>query len=377
MPITPLSSRTCTSWSSTLRTRARGVMPQPSAVWAMCAMVSRVKMACWPSMKMKSWPHVFAMRAMSPERARRTFMPSATLPAFIISLRGFVRIGVSAKGSSSRGSRDSAKPLVRVDQILLAGGLLAVDGDLVDLERFGERDLLRVGARERGLDLGCDPLPQLLGGLESDLLQEGGEQPASDAPCHAEGAIELGGPAVQSSVDVDLLVRSGPVAAILLRRSGRGHLHGGEDLSRQSSATNRIEGHGGAGGGEPLDQVVHEWRRRRVAHVGGANILQEVDVLGPAHDVHEADLVLDGDLVEHLSQIGSRRRVYERLVTLAAHGLDHAERGEGIDEAVGALGRRGPRRQHQALHGLDAAVLSVHGPPEDRDGLAHQRLRGR
>src|SRR4029450_5349931 len=133
-------------------------MPQPSAVWAMCAMVSRVKIACWPSVKMKSWPHVFAMRAMSPERARRTFMPSATLPAFIISLRGFVRIGVSAIGSSSRGSRDSANSLVRVDQILRAGGLLAIDGDLVDLERLGERDLLRVGARGRGLDLGCAPL---------------------------------------------------------------------------------------------------------------------------------------------------------------------------------------------------------------------------
>ena len=75
-------------------------MPQPSAVCAMCAMVSRLKIACWPSMKMKSWPLDFAMRAMSPERARRTFMPSATLPAFIISFSGFDRIGVSAMGSS-------------------------------------------------------------------------------------------------------------------------------------------------------------------------------------------------------------------------------------------------------------------------------------
>src|SRR2546422_381634 len=56
MPITPLSSSTCTSWSSTLRTRTRGVMPHPSAVCAVCAMVSRVKIACWPSMKMKSLP---------------------------------------------------------------------------------------------------------------------------------------------------------------------------------------------------------------------------------------------------------------------------------------------------------------------------------
>jgi len=40
-------------------------MPHPSAVCAMCAIVSRVKIACWPSMKMKSWPLDFAMRAMS------------------------------------------------------------------------------------------------------------------------------------------------------------------------------------------------------------------------------------------------------------------------------------------------------------------------
>jgi len=100
MPITPLSSSTCTSWSSTLLTRASGVIPHPSAVWAMWAMVSSVKMACCPSMKMKSWPVDFAMRAMSPERARRTFIPSATLPAFIMSFSGFVRIGASAMRAS-------------------------------------------------------------------------------------------------------------------------------------------------------------------------------------------------------------------------------------------------------------------------------------
>ena len=41
-----------------------------------------------------------------------------------------------------------------------------------------------------------------------------------------------------------------------------------------------------------------------------------------------------------------------------------------------SAGRRA-RRQDQALHGLDAAVLRVHGAAEDGDGLAQQRLRGR
>src|ERR1043166_2692989 len=62
------------------------------------------------------------------------------------------------------------KTFVRIDQILLAGGLLAVGGDLLEPQRPGERDFLRVRARERGLDLGGDPLAQLLGGLEADPL---------------------------------------------------------------------------------------------------------------------------------------------------------------------------------------------------------------
>src|SRR5690242_9545439 len=108
------------------------------------------------------------------------------------------------------------KALVRVDQVLLPGGLLAVDRDLLEPQGPRERDLLRVSARERGLDLGRDPLAQLLGRLESDLLQKRGEQPPADAPGHAEGAVELGWPPVEAPVDVDLLVGGGAVAAVLL-----------------------------------------------------------------------------------------------------------------------------------------------------------------
>src|SRR5689334_8719658 len=52
-------------------------------------MVSTVNSECWLSMKMKSWPVVLAMRAISPERASRTFMPSATLSALNNSFSGF------------------------------------------------------------------------------------------------------------------------------------------------------------------------------------------------------------------------------------------------------------------------------------------------
>src|SRR5439155_803363 len=192
-----------------------------------------------------------------------------------------------------------------------------------------------------------------------------------------EAGADLGRPAVQSAVDVYLLVRRGPITAVFLRRLVRCRLHGREYLPRQSSAADRIEGHRGAGGDERLGQVIHEGWQLRVAHVGGADLLEDVDVLGLAHDVHQADAVLDADPVEHLPEIGGGRRVHERLVTFRAHGCDHPERGERIDEAGGALGRGGTRRQHQALHGLDAAVLRVHRAPEDGDGLAHQRLRCR
>src|SRR5499433_434622 len=122
----------------------------------------------------------------------------------------------TASGESRASTASRASALVRGDQIFLARGLLAVDRDLLDLQRAGKRDLFRVGACERGLDLGRNPLAQLLGGLGPDLLHEGGEQPAADAPGHAEGTVELGRPAVEPAVDVYLLVRGRSVAAVFL-----------------------------------------------------------------------------------------------------------------------------------------------------------------
>ncbi|MGY3277124.1 hypothetical protein ACVJ5M_004721 [Bradyrhizobium sp. S3.7.6] len=80
--------------------------------------------------------------------------------------------------------------------------------------------------------------------------------------------------------------------------------------------------------------------------------------------------------VQHLAEIGGGRSMHQRLVPLAPHGLGHAERRERIDEAGGAFGRRGARRQRQALAHFQRAVLRVHRSADHRDGLAHQCFRG-
>ena len=103
MPVTPLSSSTEVSGSSTLLTRTIGVTPTASATWAIWPRVSTEYSECCMSMKMKSWPVVFAMRAMSPERTMRTFMPSTTSPA---SRRSFA--GLAIEGPSGR----SGVPLI-------------------------------------------------------------------------------------------------------------------------------------------------------------------------------------------------------------------------------------------------------------------------
>src|SRR5262249_12527081 len=127
----------------------------------------------------------------------------------------------------------SAELLVRGDQVLRARRQLAVDGDLLEREGPGQRDLLRVRAGERRLDLGGNARAELLGGVEADLLQERREQPAAHAPRLAERARELGRAPVEAAVDVDLLVGGGPVTAVLLRGPVDGRFHRGEDLAGQ------------------------------------------------------------------------------------------------------------------------------------------------
>jgi hypothetical protein len=88
---------------------------------------------------------------------------------------------------------------------------------------------------------------------------------------------------------------------------------------------------------------------------------QQRRLLGLAHDVDQADAVLQADAVEHLAQVGRRRGVHQRGVAFALHGLDHAQRGERVDEARRTLAAVAPGRQRQALRGLHGAVLRIHG----------------
>ena len=67
--------------------------------------------------------------------------------------------------------------------------------------------------------------------------------------------------------------------------------------------------------------------------------------------------------------------MHQRAVAFASHGFDHAQRGERVDEARGALRRGRSFGQHQAVLRLDASVLRVHGSAKDGHRLAEQRLR--
>src|SRR5262249_53840970 len=95
--------------------------------------------------------------------------------------------------------------LVRIDQELLAGRSLVVDGDVGGIEYLLQRHHLGVVAGEGGLQFGSHALAQAadLGG--ADLLQERRQQPADDAPGQAEGAGQLGRAGIEAAVDIDLL----------------------------------------------------------------------------------------------------------------------------------------------------------------------------
>src|SRR3954470_9210972 len=91
----------------------------------------------------------------------------------------------------SKAARPDLARFVRIDQVLLAGRALVVGGDVLEIERLGERDRLGVMALEGGLETVDHPLAQaaLLG--PADLLQEWRQQPAADAPGLAVIARQL------------------------------------------------------------------------------------------------------------------------------------------------------------------------------------------
>src|SRR5229473_211751 len=104
--------------------------------------------------------------------------------------------------------------LVRVDQVLLAGRALGINGDMVELQRLLQRHHLRVTAGEGRLEFIDHPLAQLCSLSLSNFHQEGSQQPTADAPGHAECTVQLGRTCVESAIDIDLLVHVRSVAAV-------------------------------------------------------------------------------------------------------------------------------------------------------------------
>jgi hypothetical protein len=168
------------------------------------------------------------------------------------------------------------------------------------------------------------------------------------------------------------------VAAVGLRGGARDRaFHRRQDPRGEAPAAGGVEGDGRAGGGERVDEACVEVVGARVAHVLRAFRSQQLGLLGLAHDVHERDAVLAADAVQHPAEVRRRRGVRERPVPVAAHGLDHAERGQRIDEARRAGGRRRALGQRQAVGRLQHAVLRVHRAADRGHGAAEQRARRR
>ena len=116
-----------------------------------------------------------------------------------------------------------------------------------------------------------------------------------------------------------------------------------------------------------------------VSHdVLGAEAAQQLRLLGAAHDVHQRDPSCEADLVQHLTQVRGRRRVHERGVAFEPHGLDHAERGQRVDEAGRALAPAWCRRAARGIGGLDRRGTARTSRRRGcRPRLAEQRLRCR
>src|SRR5438309_1109978 len=91
---------------------------------------------------MKSWPVVFAMRAMSPERPSRTSMPSATSPARMRSSAGLRSstdaMGLRAIALGLAGFRERGDQMIEpVAGALELGGEIAA---VVGIDRRVERE---------------------------------------------------------------------------------------------------------------------------------------------------------------------------------------------------------------------------------------------
>ena len=142
-----------------------------------------------------------------------------------------------------------------------------------------------------------------------------------------EAAGQLGGPAIEATVDVDLLVHGGAVTAVLLHALAGHDLHRCQDLAGQLAAADGVERQRGAGLAQRAHEILEEGGRAGADHVFCAQRAQRLLLLGAAHDVHQADLILLTDAHQHLPQIRRSRGVHQRA----------------------RLRRRQPHRQHRGI----------------------------
>mmetsp|Transcript_81617 Transcript_81617/g.231323 ORF Transcript_81617/g.231323 Transcript_81617/m.231323 type:complete len:402 (+) Transcript_81617:325-1530(+) len=270
--------------------------------------------------------------------------------------------------------------LVGAEQVLAPRGGVHEGADHARVEDVRQGHLLVVGGREGGRDLCRDPVPQLLGLGPPDLLEEVVQQPAARAPVHVQrrGAVDHERPGRQAAVHVDLLREAGVAVDAELRPPlVRRELHAGEDLADQLAAADGVEGDGGLGLDEGVREALDEARRRLVHHVLGPQVLEQFRVawaLRLVDDVHHRHRVLQAELVQHAPRRGGGRGEREGRVSLPAHGLQHPEGGQRVDEPVRGLGG-GDAVGHRLAGGVpEDSVLAVHLAADDANGLPQQGL---
>jgi len=97
-------------------------------------------------------------------------------------------------------------------------------------------------------------------------------------------------------------------------------------------------------------------------------------LLRPAHNIHERDVVLQADPVEHLPERRRCRRVNQRIMTSLPHCFNHRECRQGIDQDGRSVPNRDSVGDQQEVPSWHHAVAGHHAASHHRDGLADQVL---
>jgi hypothetical protein len=109
--------------------------------------------------------------------------------------------------------------------------------------------------------------------------------------------------------------------------------------------------------------------------VDRAERAQQLLLVGLADNVDERHPVGDTELDEHLAKIRRRGRVHHAGMTFAAHGFEHSESSQRIDERRRPVRRRCPRRQNQTRGSINHSVLRIHPTASNSHRFPQQSLR--